>query len=170
MDDKSKFFETLIKTLQSPTKERTKDGIEILKPLIRNVPLIKNILKNMFAFDDNTDNQTEHSEGAAKAEEILDEFCQILTCEVKQKGQTVFKYGSYGDKFYIIIGGTVSVHVPQKVEVTETIENEEDMQETHIVNKRKLKEVVRLGAPNSFGDLALIDYKPRAATIKCVDN
>jgi CRP-like cAMP-binding protein len=30
--------------------------------------------------------------------------------------------------------------------------------------------VATLTAPNSFGDLALIDYKPRTATIKCKSN
>lgn len=43
---------------------------------------------------------------------------------------------------------------------------ENNTEETH--NKRVMTNVAQLEAPNSFGDLALIDYKPRAATIKCV--
>jgi hypothetical protein len=34
--------------------------------------------------------------------------------------------------------------------------------------KKVMTEVSQLSAPNSFGELALIEYKPRAATIKCV--
>lgn len=36
--------------------------------------------------------------------------------------------------------------------------------------KKVMTEVAQLSAPNSFGELALIEYKPRAATIKCVED
>ena len=28
------------------------------------------------------------------------------------KGKCVFKYGEFGDKFYIVLEGSVSVHIP----------------------------------------------------------
>ena len=82
--------------------------------------------------------------------------------KLNKAGNIVFRYGDYGDKFYIIIRGTVSVFVPLKKEVL--IRENEDMKEGQ--NKRIMTEVTKLTSPNSFGDLALIDYKPRAATIK----
>ena len=33
-------------------------------------------------------------------------------------------------------------------------------------HKRVMTEVAQLNAPNSFGEIALMDYKARAATIK----
>ena len=86
--------------------------------------------------------------------------------KLNKAGNIVFRYGDYGDKFYIIIRGTVSVFVPLKKEVL--IRENEDMKEGQ--NKRIMTEVTKLTSPNSFGDLALIDYKPRAATIKWVDD
>ena len=36
-----------------------------------------------------------------------------------QVGNRVFRYGDYGDKFYIICEGTVSVHIPIKIQSKE---------------------------------------------------
>lgn len=69
--------------------------------------------------------------------DLIDEVLSILHFENKKKGQTgndllhfheinssliligsfllVFRYGDYGDKFYIILEGTVSVNIPMKV-------------------------------------------------------
>ena len=37
---------------------------------------------------------------------------QRMDYEFYKEGSTVFKYGDYGDKFYIIIEGTVGVYIP----------------------------------------------------------
>jgi CRP-like cAMP-binding protein len=42
------------------------------------------------------------------------------------------------------------------------------MQKTHL--SMVYKEVVQLGTGSSFGELALINNKPRAATIKCLSD
>lgn len=40
----------------------------------------------------------------------------IIQFESIPKKKNVFRYGDYGDKFYIILKGKVSVHVPIKVQ------------------------------------------------------
>ncbi len=37
----------------------------------------------------------------------------MLTYESFKKGSNVFEWGSFGDKFYIILKGKVSVQIPQ---------------------------------------------------------
>lgn len=58
-----------------------------------------------------------------------------------------------GDKFYIILSGSVSVHI--KKEQDDISENPE------------LKQVAIMPTGLSFGELALISNKPRMATIIC---
>ena len=88
------------------------------------------------------------------------------------KNSRVFRYGDYGDKFYIILEGTVSVSIPMKTQIEQ---QEDDGHESKrnfnviIVWIRKvLTEISRLTVGQSFGDMALLDYKPRSATIKCL--
>jgi CRP-like cAMP-binding protein len=44
----------------------------------------------------------------------LTEVAKVLTYEHFKKGTNVFDWGSFGDKFYIILRGKVSVMVPQE--------------------------------------------------------
>ncbi|CAI2377406.1 unnamed protein product [Moneuplotes crassus] len=92
-------------------------------------------------------------------QDLIDEICGIIKFEEFTQGKRVFRFGDYGDKFYIICKGTVSVHIPIKVSA-ETIESSPA--------KKKLIEVAQLQKGQCFGDMALIDYKPRSATIKCI--
>lgn len=54
---------------------------------------------------------------------ILEELWQILTHYKVSGGHSVFRYGDYGNKFYIIIHGTVSIHVPMKRDSAEDDKN-----------------------------------------------
>lgn len=79
---------------------------------------------------------------------VLRECCMYLVYELVPKKSFVFKQGEYGDKFYILIKGEVSVQVTVK-EDTKTV----------------TKEVLTYKDGASFGELALTDKKPRAASI-----
>ncbi|CAI2382562.1 unnamed protein product [Moneuplotes crassus] len=98
---------------------------------------------------------------------MVEDLCQVLTLYKMNKGQTVFRLGDYGNIFYIIIHGTVSVHVKVDRDIIEG-QNDPKLEENH--HKKIMVEVTRLNAPNSFGEIALMEYKPRAATIKCVED
>jgi CRP-like cAMP-binding protein len=63
-----------------------------------------------------------------------------------------------GDKFYIILRGKVSVQIYSKEKNTEKKEGKP---------VRTMIEVNELHAGDKFGELALIDNKPRKATIVC---
>ena len=63
----------------------------------------------------------------------------------------MFEHGSLGDKFYIIIQGTVSVIVPIPVD-----------------DQINMVSVAQLSSGMAFGELALMKNQPRAASIKCL--
>lgn len=41
-------------------------------------------------------------------------MCIELKYEYKKKGDIVFNFGDIGDKFYVILQGSVSVRIPNK--------------------------------------------------------
>ena len=75
--------------------------------------------------------------------------CYHLRYEYCESNSYVFLYGSVGNKFYIILSGTVAVEVPRQ--------NSPD----------KFEEVLQLSDGDCFGELALESEKPRQASIKC---
>lgn len=79
---------------------------------------------------------------------IFKECCMYLTYEHFNTGEFIFSEGEVGDKFYIIIKGQAGVWV--KVKEKETFVK---------------KEVLVYNDGGSFGELALVDQKPRAASI-----
>lgn len=79
---------------------------------------------------------------------ILRECSMYLTYEFIPKNRWVFKEGDFGDKFYILVKGEVSVQISVREKL-----------------KTVLKEVLVYKDGSSFGELALTDKKPRAASI-----
>ena len=79
---------------------------------------------------------------------IFNECCAYLSYESFSKDQYFFHIGDTGDKFYILIQGEASVLIPIK-------DNKASMKEIHVFSD---------GA--SFGEAALIEKKPRNATIQ----
>jgi CRP-like cAMP-binding protein len=78
--------------------------------------------------------------------------CQNMFYEFCQEGEYIFRYGEKGTKFYIIISGRIGVQIP--------IKNEQK-------DEADFVEVIQLGDGAAFGELALEDNKPRAASIQC---
>eukprot|EP00347_Sterkiella_histriomuscorum_P000677 403374923 len=148
-------------------------------------------------------------------EAILECFKAMTIEEFKQK-DTVFNFGDYGNEFFIILQGKVSVQVPTLVNMTcnyrelinfmvenfdcimwKKIDNWENLKTSAEYEKKArqfkdysilsqianevnqsiqsyqvwlLKEVVQFSKGQSFGELALITSKPRAATIICLES
>ena len=87
------------------------------------------------------------------------------------------RYNEYGDKFFVILEGLVSIHVPNP-EKKHIIDARKDnpapgagssggeVDEATSLNEMFI-EVASLDGGKSFGELALISSKPRAATIRC---
>ncbi len=107
-----------------------------------------------------------------------------------RKNEIIFKEGSIGKTFYIILKGNVGIYKnnaninPQNGnEENKIIDSPEishysinmtpDLKEIQTpvsfieTNRNKLKEIAELTKGSSFGEFALLENKPRAATIIC---
>ena len=129
---------------------------------------IRSIVSNIKLFKDKIS-----SKKPEDREDFIDEIWSIIKFERLKKDNRVFRYGDYGDKFYIILEGTVSVSIPMKVQKETKYEDQDSkiLKLSIIVWIRKvLTEVAKLTVGQSFGDMALLDYKPRSATIKWITN
>lgn len=99
-----------------------------------------------------------HSPDALKA------CCKYLTHEAWKKGDTLFRKGDVGTKFFIILYGSVGIYVKTSV-ILET--HYEDVRLTQLKSAVELQEVRQLLSGESFGELALITNNTRAATVIC---
>ena len=81
--------------------------------------------------------------------------------------------GTMGTKFYVIIKGSVSVNVRFLANPEEKREESAKLQNltsSTLPVEYILKEIKVLNAGLAFGELSLIENKPRAATIICVED
>lgn len=83
-----------------------------------------------------------------------------------KKDEIVFELGSIGAKFFIILKGSIGILVEIPRQVEEILPTGEKI----IKNEFILTEVKILGNGSSFGELALLEKKPRAATIICKED
>lgn len=95
--------------------------------------------------------------------ETQEQICRFMSHQNMKKGETLFEIGSVGTTFYIILRGSVGVlvNIPKQVED----EIKKEMKTIFVLTEVK---VLNNGA--SFGELALLEKKPRAATIVCKEN
>ena len=111
-------------------------------------------------------------EGPAREIEFLktlDKFqqrtlCRVMSVQSYEKGDTIFKMGDRGDKYYIILLGSVSVQVPEPTCPTGI------HTQRCTCPDRPLQSPFYLQKGSGFGELALQDDAPRAATIITCEN
>ncbi|PHJ18179.1 cyclic nucleotide-binding domain-containing protein [Cystoisospora suis] len=88
----------------------------------------------------------------SKLDEVTQKsLCGSLTYETYKPKQVIFRYRDYGDKYYIILSGRVSVQAP----VTPSSET--------------FQQIAILESGSGFGEMALMENKPRAATVVCLE-
>lgn len=102
----------------------------------------------------------------SNGKEIHENCCKYMTIEFFNENDTVFEIGSLGQSFYIILKGSVGV----LVNIPKTIETINEKGEATQTIELVLTDVKTLYSGSSFGELALLDNKPRAATIKCKED
>ncbi|CAI2382688.1 unnamed protein product [Moneuplotes crassus] len=157
-DDKmGTFFNTLSKV---PEERSKKEMIEII-PRIRSIKFFQ---------------EKESSDDFTIDPEIyyLD-IIKRLKLEFIPRGEIVFDMGSIGDKFYIILKGMVSILVPGKRAMAKksTSQGGNEKDEFYFCSdkvKDKISgffEFIALDDGKSFGEMALMNNKPRGATILC---
>ncbi|RKP17278.1 camp-binding domain-like protein [Rozella allomycis CSF55] len=83
---------------------------------------------------------------------VLEQLCSVMHFNYSDADRVVFLQGDVGTSWYVILKGKVSVSVSKTGQATDAV-------------------VVKiLGEGEGFGDLALINDKPRAATIITIEN
>ncbi|EAS00751.1 cyclic nucleotide-binding domain protein (macronuclear) [Tetrahymena thermophila SB210] len=99
--------------------------------------------------------------------------CKYMEIEKFNEADIVFEFGSVGNKFYIVLQGSVGVFVkkPQSVLDKEKEEKKDDkkkeaQQDAVVDPLADFMCVKELGDGSAFGELALLNNKPRLATIK----
>eukprot|EP00347_Sterkiella_histriomuscorum_P005721 403355524 len=161
---------TIIEILKKPYEKRNQKDLEMLEPLIKSIQFFK--------------------EKKLKDKDLTD-ICKRLRYHYCAPGKNAITHGERGDQFYIILDGQVGVFVPipkqQLIEMQKqqqlrsmAIADQSTRSPRSIKNKRStstaqdsnnfiegFREVAQLGPGKSFGELALIQNKPRAATIRC---
>lgn len=88
-------------------------------------------------------------------------LCRTMTLEEFGPREFIFQMGETGDKFYIILSGSVGVQVPSQ---TAPCPNDVHSEKCDCPN-RPLETVVFLEKGMGFGELALQSDQPRSATI-----
>ncbi|EAR89266.2 UbiA family prenyltransferase (macronuclear) [Tetrahymena thermophila SB210] len=95
--------------------------------------------------------------------------CQRMRYEFHSANDLIFKIGSLGNKFYIIIGGKAGVYIRNIIDYSSKQKSQTSIE----VGDPKYDLVgglfyfKELSAGMSFGELALLEKKPRAASILC---
>ena len=120
-------IQTVREILKKNQKNRKQEDIKIISSFVSHIKFFESLKEN---------------------KSIFKECCTCLNYEYYSKDTYIFKEGEYGDKFFIIIKGEVSVIV--------NIKNKDHLVPTEVL-------VYKDG--DSFGELALIEKHPRAASI-----
>lgn len=132
-----------IRVFQKKPENRSNKDLKLLEKCLENVEFFQKYEKN-----------------------ILEQVCKYMTHYHLEKGKVLFETGTIGTTFYIILKGMVEIWIVSKKEVDE-INNDgtitKNIQEVSIFLKN-------LKQGQAFGELALIDKKPRSATIMTKDN
>lgn len=118
---------------------RSYDELLLLKSHISKSEFIKNVLS------------------ASMLPKQVDELCRSLQLEHFETGDYVFRQNEPGDKMFIVLQGSCEVRLRQKVELAHGQSESRD----------KVLFVCQPGA--HFGERALSEDQPRAASIVCIE-
>lgn len=86
-----------------------------------------------------------------------------ITATVLDKGETLFRYGDQASTFYFVISGSVDVLVLANKEISTSVVSMNGMPVSFL-------KASSIGPGGTFGELALIAQRPRAATIVAAED
>lgn len=144
--------------MNSLTKHKKKLNIKDLIELTRNIKFFQELTEK------------EHSD------ELHQACCAVMKLRNYEADQNIIKYGTIGKEFFVLLSGTVIVSIPVKAPKLISRRDLEKFGYSNENLRRPLDELVerevtemqvvsRLEEGASFGELALINDKPRSATI-----
>lgn len=152
---------------------RTKKELERLRKYLFSGNLLEKLnLKEEDLVDDADERSGTEKEGSKAG--IWKKLLKSMQYLYLQENMNVFNYGDVGDLFYIIFTGSVAVQIPIDIDESEDTDRSINsdiitLQENGKRVRKLLKTVSVLPAGWWFGELALINSKPRGATIKCLE-
>ncbi|CAK62252.1 unnamed protein product (macronuclear) [Paramecium tetraurelia] len=136
-------FEQIVEICLKPVLFRTSKETTLLKDSLRNIKFFQ-------------EQFTDHYE------EMLEDVAENARLHIYSKDQVIIKQDTYGDTFYIIIKGEVKV-LKRVVTVIGTFTTKKGKQKDKF--HEELKEITTLKDGEYFGELALLERKPRGADI-----
>jgi hypothetical protein len=158
--------------MKDPIK-RSKQDLESLKKYLFSGNLLEKLnLKEEDLVDDINPGHSSNKEGSKAS--ICKKLLKSMQYRYFQENVNAFNYGDVGDLFYIIFTGSVAVQIPIDMEEEEKSTRSIDsnvitLSENGKKVRKLLKTVGVLPSGWWFGELALINSKPRGATIKCLE-
>ncbi|KAL4461406.1 hypothetical protein ABPG73_017683 [Tetrahymena malaccensis] len=141
-------IEEVIKLLKINSKFRTYKDSRIITKYVSNLSFFKNHF-------------------GKNHEAMILQCAQFFKYQFCKSEEKVFEQGEVGDKFYVILRGKVSIHVDFKRQDTSSEQQNQrgGGGEDVLIEKVHIRD---LNEGESFGELALIDKKPRSATVTCL--
>ena len=105
------------------------------------------------------------------------DICQAASYKRLQSNDVVFVQGEVGDAFYVVLRGTLSLHIkgtpglppPKKEPKEPTGDEEEGYEEPEDLTEVYGPCISVLSGGQSFGELALLHGMPRTGTVLCQD-
>jgi CRP-like cAMP-binding protein len=132
----------IVQLLSKENSSRDPSDLQVIAKYLESLKFIADMKEE-------TSEETVHSLAACIKTELFSEG------EVSPR-QTVFREGDRGTKFYIILSGEVSFYISVTTKDELTLEEE--------ISQLKVKSAC---TADTFGELALLQDKPRAATVIC---
>ncbi|KAI9204148.1 uncharacterized protein BJ171DRAFT_621072 [Polychytrium aggregatum] len=122
-------YDRIVSILKTDILERKAEDLELLNKILQLLPPFKKL-----------------------SEFLLMEICKVMVAEDHEGEQIIFRQGEPGDRWYVVLSGSVRVMIRRDQDPTSADES---------------MIVVNFAWPgDSFGDSALVNDAPRAATIQ----
>lgn len=163
-DKKSSLNNNLIDLLKIPTNRRSSSDLDSILRLTSNLKFFIEL--------------TEREESS----KLHQECCKLLTVESYDENEYVCRKGEEGTAFYFILKGSVSILSDEMLEMNEedksnlvnTLEAVSDkgvIEDMANLNHQLVeKEIAILFVGQSFGEMALINDRPRYFSVKCLES
>ena len=149
-------FERVAELLQIDSGARSKDQLDELAQLLTKTSSFFQTLEPELHYD----------------------ICQAASYKRLQPNEVVFVQGEVGDAFYVVLRGTLSLHIkgtpglpPPKIEPKEPTgeDDDEGFEEPEDLTDIYGPCISVLSGGQSFGELALLHGMPRTGTVLCQD-
>ena len=100
--------------------KREKSDIKLISLYLANLKKFMNLIQNYNEDNTNNSSQKEKKEQKNKYLKLLKYISENIVYESFSNKRLIMRYGDSGDKFYLILYGTVSILIPVKINISMT--------------------------------------------------